>query len=77
MNGAIVQGTFRDAKGDVLWSQNKPIVSIKENGDTEDITRNPIRPNQSRMVRMIFDSVPKAWGHQVPNLRIVTVTGTQ
>jgi hypothetical protein len=42
---------------------------------TEDLTKAPIRPNESRPIRIYFDHPPAGWNQQMPELTVVTVTG--
>jgi hypothetical protein len=43
-------------------------------GDTEDLTKAPIKPNETRPVRIGVNELPKAWNHQIPRVRIVETT---
>jgi hypothetical protein len=43
---------------------------------TEELTQAPIRPNETRPVRVYFAVVPKAWNREAPQLTVSTVTGT-
>jgi hypothetical protein len=36
----------------------------------------PIKPNDSRNVRIAFTNVPQTWNHQLPDLSVSTVTAT-
>jgi hypothetical protein len=78
ITGAEVQATFRDAGGGVLETQTAKVEGVVGNGQTttEDLTKAPIKPNESRNIRMAFSHVPQSWNHQAPDLRISAVTAT-
>lgn len=45
-------------------------------GDTSDLTQTPIKPGDTRPVRLTVNQVPKDWNHQLPQIRISETTGT-
>jgi hypothetical protein len=76
ITGVQVQATFRDANGKPLETQLRPVAGIAGNSgvQTEDLTKAPIKPNEGRPIRIAFDHFPNGWNHQLPDLRVVTVT---
>ena len=42
--------------------------------DTQPISADPLRPNDDREFRLIFETVPSNWNTQMPEIHIVTVT---
>jgi hypothetical protein len=79
INGLAVQATFRGENGTVAGQENAKVLGLKQEGQTfvsDDLTKVPIKPNDSRPFRVTFDNVPQGWDHSMPGLRIVTVTGT-
>lgn len=45
-------------------------------GDVEDLTKAPIKPGETRPVRITVNAVPQGWNHQVPQIRVAETTGT-
>jgi hypothetical protein len=43
---------------------------------TEDLTKAPIKPNESRPIHIYFEHTPKGWNHELPEVKVTTVTGT-
>ena len=41
-------------------------------GDTEELTKSPIKPNETRPVRIAVEELPKAWNHQTPQVKLTT-----
>ena len=76
ITGVQVQATFRDANGQALETQLRPVSGIagSSGADTEDLTKAPIKPNEARPIRIAFDHYPNGWNHQLPDLKVVTVT---
>lgn len=56
-------------------NEGKQADTGKVTGDTEDLTKTPIKPGETRPVRIAVDQLPKAWNHQIPQLRIAGTTG--
>lgn len=48
----------------------------KITGDTEDLTKAPIKPGETRPVRINVSQVPAQWNHQIPQVKVTTTTGT-
>lgn len=47
----------------------------KVTGDIEDLTKAPIKPGETRPVRITVNDVPATWNHQVPQIRVAETTG--
>jgi hypothetical protein len=41
---------------------------------SDPLTKDPIKPNDTRPVRLGLDNVPRDWNHNLPEIQIVTVT---
>lgn len=78
ITGVQVQATFHAADGKVLGTETSPVESLAGPSQTqaEDLTKNPIRPNQMRTFRVYFEHYPAGWNKQIPELKITEVTGT-
>ena len=78
ITGAEAQAKFLDANGNVAGTQSAKVEGLAGNGQTttEDLTKAPIKPNDSRNVRIAFTNVPQNWNHQLPDLSVSTVTAT-
>jgi hypothetical protein len=71
---AVIQVTFKDAKGRKLPSIQKPIQGrLKETYRTlaDDF---PIEPDQSRFFQVVVNQVPPNWDHNMPELKVITVS---
>lgn len=66
-----VQGIALGIQG----NEGKQADTGKVTGDTEDLAKSPIKPGETRPVRIVVDQLPKAWNHQIPQIRVVETTG--
>lgn len=78
VNGVQVQADFRSTNGQILATETGVLqeVSGKGTGPTENLTKAPIKPNQSRAFRVYFERTPAGWNKALPELKVTTVTGT-
>lgn len=77
ITGVQVNGQFFDNTGKSLETEIATVQGVQGGATTtQDLTQAPIRPNDSRPVRIYFDHLPNGWNHQVPQLTVTTVTGT-
>lgn len=76
ITGVQVQAKFHGINGQVLETQTRPVQGMVGNSATEaqDLTEAPIKPNQSRAVRIYFDHYPAGWNKQLPDLQVTAVT---
>ena len=76
ISGVQVQAQFRGLNGQVLETQTRPVQGMVGNSATEaqNLVQAPIKPNQSRAVRVYFDHYPAGWNKQMPDLKVTTVT---
>jgi uncharacterized protein DUF2393 len=75
ITGVQVQAQFHGANGQVLETQTHPMEGMVGNSaiETQNLTQAPIKPNQSRPVRVYFDHYPAGWNKQMPDLKVTTV----
>jgi Protein of unknown function (DUF3426) len=76
ITGVQVNAQFMSANGAVVGNTNGAVQAVFGGTSSEDLTQAPIKPNESRPVRIYFEHTPKSWNHQVPQLTVTTVTGT-
>lgn len=78
ITGVQVQASFMDNNGHILQTQTRPVQGLANVNDptAQDLTSNPIKPNQSRMFRIYFEHYPAGWNKEVPQLKVTMVTGT-
>jgi Protein of unknown function (DUF3426) len=77
VTGVQIEGQFLGRNGEVLQSERAPIQAVSQDGMTATpLTQRPIKPNESRAVRVYFEHTPKGWNHELPQLTVTTVTGT-
>ncbi|MGE5207653.1 MAG: DUF2393 family protein [Chlamydiota bacterium] len=76
ITGVQVQAKFQGANGQVLETQTRPMEGVVGNSASEvqNLVQAPIKPNQSRAVRVYFDHYPAGWNKQMPDLKVTTVT---
>ncbi len=78
ITGVQVQAQFQGNNGQVLETQTRAAQEITAQGQgaTEDFTKAPIKPGQSRPFRLYFDHYPAGWNKQIPQLKVSAVTAT-
>lgn len=69
---APVQGIAMGNKA----NEGKQTDTGKVTGDTESLTKAPIKPGESRAVRITVDQVPSGWNQQMPQVKVAATTGT-
>jgi len=70
INGLSMNVAFADQSG----TQLPATTAIAENRDGKNLVDDPIAPNATREIRIPVQNVPQNWNHQVPGLKIETVT---
>lgn len=77
ITGAAVDGKFVGQDGTTVATLRTKVMGVEGGtaGDTQDLTQAPIKPNDQRPVRMVFDNVPDGWNHQLPAINVAMVTG--
>lgn len=77
ITGAQVEAQFLNRSGEILRTETAPLQGLGQAGATpQDLTQAPIKPDESRPVRLSFEHAPKGWNHQMPQLTVTTVSGT-
>lgn len=76
ITGVQVQAQFQGISGQVLETQTRPLEGMVGNSarEAQNLAQAPIKPNQSRTVRVYFDHYPAGWNKQMPDLKVTTVT---
>jgi len=79
ITGVQVQVNFVDNIGTVAGSQKRPVGEM--NGRTglssQNLVDSPVKPGQSRPIRIYFDHPPANWNKQMPELTVAEVTATK
>ncbi len=78
ITGAIVQLTFKDRTGKKISTIQKPILSMTappDPGVSKDFSGDPIEPDESRPFRILVRNAPAWWDHNLPEVRVITVSG--
>jgi hypothetical protein len=76
VTAATVEVEFRDSRGQVVSSVQKPIVGVTRGGTDlprSEFAGNPIQPNEMRFFRVAVEEVPPTWNHELPELKVVAV----
>ena len=80
ITGIMADVKLRDVENKVILDVQRPLqgMSIKDHSLVSDpLAQDPIKPNDTRPVRLALNSVPRDWNHNIPQIRIVTVTAQQ
>jgi hypothetical protein len=72
-----VQAEFLGRNGPILATETRPVEGVANGTGSQNLTQAPIKPNESRPVRIYFEHTPLGWNHQLPQLTVTTVTGTR
>jgi hypothetical protein len=75
ITGVQVNAQFLNGNGASAGNEDG-VVQNSSGGTTQDLTQAPIKPNDSRPVRIYFAHTPKGWNHEVPSLTVKNVTAT-
>ncbi|HZQ19820.1 MAG TPA: FxLYD domain-containing protein [Terriglobales bacterium] len=78
ITGVQVQVQFLGRNGPVLETVTRPVEALVggTTDQVQDLTQAPIKPNDSRPIRIYVEHTPAGWNHQLPQLTVTTVTGT-
>ena len=77
INGIVAQVRFRAQDGSVAQAVNVPVQLQQQEGGarvSQDIASAPIKPNDTRPIRIAIDRVPQNWDHQMPEIQVSAVT---
>lgn len=77
VSGITIQVAFRDFANQIAQKATMPLTLIRTHQpyiDTEPVSAAPIKPEDSREFRLIFDHLPQDWNQRYPDLRIIEVT---
>jgi hypothetical protein len=75
ITGVQVQAQFLGRNGPVLETVTRPVEGLVGGTTSQDLSKAPIRPNESRPIRIYFEHTPSGWNHQMPELTVTMVTG--
>ncbi len=77
ITGIMAEVKLRDGQNNVVLDVQRPLegMTTQNHGLVSDpLTKDPIKPNGTRPVRLGLDNVPASWNHNLPEIQIVTVT---
>ena len=77
VTGATAQVDFYDAKRALIASEQKPLVGMARGGVdlvSNEFARNPMAPGEVRFFRVAVKQAPPQWNHEIPSLKIMSVT---
>jgi hypothetical protein len=79
ITGMQVQINFLGQNGQIVGSQTRPVGEMNERFDlkSEDLADRPVKPGETRPVRIYFDHAPASWNKQLPQLAVTEVTATK
>lgn len=76
VTGVTVQVVFRNDEGLPPAVETVPLTLIRTREpyvDTQPVGAAPLKPGDEREFRLIFESIPSNWNHQMPEIRIIQV----
>jgi hypothetical protein len=76
INGIVAQVRFRAQDGSVAQAVEVPVQLVQQGGAriTQDVASAPIKPNDTRPIRIAIDRVPQNWNHRMPEIQVSAVT---
>lgn len=76
VNGIVAQVRFRAPDGSVTHAVEVPVQLVQQSGarTTQDLASAPIKPNDTRPIRIAIDRVPQNWNRQMPEIQVSAVT---
>jgi hypothetical protein len=77
ITGIVAEVKLRSSQNKVILDVQRPLQGMAMHGHnlvSDPLSKNPIKPNDTRPVRLGLDNVPSDWNHNLPDIRIVTVT---
>jgi hypothetical protein len=77
ITGIMAEVKLRDAHNQVVLDVQRPLEGMAVQGRdlvADPLTKDPIKPNDTRPVRLELDNVPYSWNHNLPEIQIETVT---
>lgn len=77
INGLEMDILFHGQNGAVVNTEQVKVMGLKQQGNqfqVDDLTQDPLQPNATRPFRVTVDRVPQGWNHEMPEMRVVTVT---
>ena len=77
ITGIMADVKLRDGQNAVILDVQRPLqgMAMKDRSLVSDpLAQDPIKPNDTRRVRLALNNVPRQWNHNIPQLQIVTVT---
>jgi hypothetical protein len=80
INGILVQLKFKNEAGKTLLKQTLPVEDIVPGSNPpreQNLAEAPIKPGETRPFRIHVSELPAGWNHQIPEMKIITVTGSK
>jgi hypothetical protein len=79
LTGVQVQARFLGADGQTVEVQSRPVGEVTDRSGTnsQNLVQDPVKPHQSRPIRIYFDQIPANWNRQMPEIAVTTVTATK
>ena len=77
INGIVAQVRFRTQDGTVARAVSVPVQLLQQEGGarvSQELTSAPLKPNDTRPIRIAIDRVPQNWDHQMPEIQVRAVT---
>jgi hypothetical protein len=78
LTAITVQVAFRNDLKEIAQKETLPLSLIRTREpyvDTQPVSASPLKPNEQREFRLIFDSVAPDWNQQYPEVRVIQVAG--
>jgi hypothetical protein len=73
INGVRASVSFSGSNGQTIATTSAPIEAV-DNGVTRNLADEPVKPNDTRDVRINVEHVPQGWNQQLPSISVEQVT---
>ena len=74
-----VKISFKGANGEIAGEETKPVGEIvgSSGASATDVAQAPIKPSDSKPIRIYLDHPPANWNKQLPEVTVTTVTAVR
>jgi hypothetical protein len=77
INGVVAHVRLHAEDGTIAQAENVPVQLLQNEGGarvSQDLASAPMKPNDTRPIRIAIDHVPQNWNHQMPEIQVSAVT---
>jgi hypothetical protein len=77
VTGIMADVKLRNSQNQVVLDVQRPLQGMATQNHSlvsDPLAKDPIKPNDTRTVRLSLNEIPSDWNHNLPDIQIVTVT---